>query len=198
MVVFGSGGHTTEMLMMLDELEPDKYARVYFVIARSDKFSLKKITDFLKTHAKCKRDISNPKQMGNMEIIYLYRSREVKQSYFTSIFTTLIGLVHACFIVVRTRPDIVSFRWYFYFPFVQVVNNGPGTAVPLVYAHHIISKILFWRPEAQQIFIESFCRVTSLSLTGKLIRPLVDKFIVQWDGLVPKNDKSGKYIYCPD
>ena len=70
-----------------------------------------------------------------------------------------------------------------------MVNNGPGTAVPLVYAHFLISKILLWRPEAKQIFVESFCRVTSLSLTGKLIKPIVDKFIVQWEDLAPKTDK---------
>lgn len=31
------------------------------------------------------------------------------------------------------------------------------------------------------IYVESWARVTSLSLSGKILRPLVDKFIVQWD-----------------
>jgi len=30
------------------------------------------------------------------------------------------------------------------------------------------------------IYVESFARVKSLSLSGKLLRPFVDKFVVQW------------------
>ena len=37
----------------------------------------------------------------------MFRSREVKQSYFTSILTTLIALAHSVFIVAQNRPDIV-------------------------------------------------------------------------------------------
>ena len=54
MIVFGSGGHTSEMLMML---KPDtkrkqtsifeRYGKVYFVIGHSDTWSLRKIKDFL-------------------------------------------------------------------------------------------------------------------------------------------------------
>jgi hypothetical protein len=57
MVVFGSGGHTTEMLLMLDRLDPRKYKRVYMVIALTDNWSLTKIKDYLKNHAHCKIDL---------------------------------------------------------------------------------------------------------------------------------------------
>jgi beta-1,4-N-acetylglucosaminyltransferase len=30
------------------------------------------------------------------------------------------------------------------------------------------------------IYVESFTRVKSLSLSGKLLRPFVDRFVVQW------------------
>lgn len=33
MIVFGSGGHTTEMLMMLEQIDLSKYKRVFFVVA---------------------------------------------------------------------------------------------------------------------------------------------------------------------
>ncbi|KAF3491853.1 glycosyltransferase family protein [Arthroderma uncinatum] len=33
------------------------------------------------------------------------------------------------------------------------------------------------------IFIESWARVTTVSLSGKILFPLVDRFLVQWDGL---------------
>lgn len=43
MVVFGSGGHTTEMLLMLEHIQLQLYGRVYFVIAETDTWSPKKI-----------------------------------------------------------------------------------------------------------------------------------------------------------
>ena len=49
MVVFGSGGHTSEMLMMLDSSANNifqKYAHVYFVIGHSDTWSYTKIKDY--------------------------------------------------------------------------------------------------------------------------------------------------------
>ena len=106
MIVFGSGGHTSEMLMMLEQLKTEKYGRVYFVIAMSDTWSIRKITDYFKNHVKHKRDLTN--DPGNIEIVKLYRSREVKQSYFTSIFTTLLAILHSFWILLWIRPDMVS------------------------------------------------------------------------------------------
>jgi beta-1,4-N-acetylglucosaminyltransferase len=36
------------------------------------------------------------------------------------------------------------------------------------------------------IYIESFARVETLSLTGKLLYPFVDRFLVQWPELSKK------------
>ena len=36
----------------------------------------------------------------------------------------------------------------------------------------------------QVVYVGSFCRVRSLSLTGKIVYPLVDRFIVHWPELV--------------
>lgn len=41
MVIFGSGGHTTEMLRMIQHLSPSKYSPIYFILAHvSDLLSL--------------------------------------------------------------------------------------------------------------------------------------------------------------
>ncbi|GBE81001.1 UDP-N-acetylglucosamine transferase subunit ALG14 [Sparassis crispa] len=42
------------------------------------------------------------------------------------------------------------------------------------------------------IYVESFARVRTLSLSGKLLRPLVDRFIVQWPDLL-RDGKKGDY-----
>lgn len=40
------------------------------------------------------------------------------------------------------------------------------------------------------VYVESFARVRSLSLTGKLLYPFVDRFIVQWPYLEAKYPKA--------
>jgi hypothetical protein len=39
---------------------------------------------------------------------------------------------------------------------------------------------LFGLPSPQLVYIESWARVRSLSLTARLVRPFVDRFVVQW------------------
>ncbi|TNV75949.1 hypothetical protein FGO68_gene4326 [Halteria grandinella] len=173
MVVFGSGGHTTEMLLMLtkdNQFNFQKYGQVQFVIGHSDTWSLTKIKDYFSrggTQIDWEKDV---------QIIKLFRSREVKQSYLTSILTTIVALLHSAWVVAKLRPDIV-------------VTNGPGTAVPLCYIHFFFSKVLLWNLKAKILFIESFCRVTSLSLSGKLLLPIADKFVVHWNELKLKHPK---------
>jgi beta-1,4-N-acetylglucosaminyltransferase len=43
------------------------------------------------------------------------------------------------------------------------------------------------------IFIESWCRVVSLSLTGRLVYFLADEFWVQWPQLASRSGRKAKY-----
>jgi beta-1,4-N-acetylglucosaminyltransferase len=43
------------------------------------------------------------------------------------------------------------------------------------------------------IFFESWCRVEDLSLSGKLVRPIADEFIVHWPELAAKYKKCKYY-----
>ena len=58
MIVFGSGGHTTEMLLMLESLNVSAYRHVHLIIARSDTWSLTKITEHFRTAMKHPVDLS--------------------------------------------------------------------------------------------------------------------------------------------
>eukprot|EP01031_Cornospumella_fuschlensis_P032110 gene32109-38831_t len=40
------------------------------------------------------------------------------------------------------------------------------------------------------LYVESFCRVQHLSLTGKLLYPIADRFIVQWEDLAEKYSRA--------
>ena len=159
-VIFGSGGHTTEMLLMLESLNVSTYRRVHLIIARSDTWSLTKITQHFKTKLKQPVDLTKLDSKSNISIWRVFRAREVKQSYITSVFTTLIAFLQCFVIAVYCKADLV-------------VSNGPGTALPLVFSNWALAKIFGWK--SKTLFIESFCRVTSLSLTGKLLLPICDK-----------------------
>jgi UDP-N-acetylglucosamine:LPS N-acetylglucosamine transferase len=56
-----------------------------------------------------------------------------------------------------------------------VVSTGAGVAVPFA----IVGRLL----GVNVVYVESMARITSPSLTGRLVYPFADTFIVQWPGL---------------
>jgi hypothetical protein len=63
--------------------------------------------------------------------------------------------------------------------FIYIFSTG--TCVPICYASFLMR--LFGMQDTHIIFVESFCRVKRLSLTGKLLYPIADRFFVQWEDL---------------
>ena len=104
------------------------------------------------------------------------RSREVGQSYVTSVFTTLYSLTMYSFSVVyKHKPDFI-------------LVNGPGVCVPICFWSFVLR--IFSLSSTRITFVESFCRVKSLSLTGKILYYFVDDFIVQHEELKMKYPRS--------
>jgi UDP-N-acetylglucosamine:LPS N-acetylglucosamine transferase len=56
-----------------------------------------------------------------------------------------------------------------------IVTTGAGVAVPFAIAG--------WLLGVNVVYVESMARITSPSLTGRLVYPFADTFIVQWPGL---------------
>ena len=98
------------------------------------------------------------------------RSREVGQSWLTTPFTAAWSLIFAFRLVYKLKPQVI-------------VTCGPGTAVPLCYAAFFFSAIGAC-PRCRIIFVESFCRTRTLSLAGRLLLPVADRFLVQWPELL--------------
>ena len=167
MIILGSGGHTGEILIMLQKLNFDKFSDVYFVSAHNDKSSENKVKEVIK--------LSDFKKV-KFHFEKIYRSRNVGQSFKTSIFTTIYALIQSLGLILKTRPNLV-------------VSNGPGVAVPVIYIGFVL-KLLLILQEFKILFIESYCRTTSISLSGKILKPICDKFIVLWEHL-----KGGKKEY---
>jgi len=154
--VLGSGGHTAEMMQLTYKLSPERY-KITYVLATSDKTSIGKVEAVL------------GRALLSHEVAKIPRSREVGQSWVTSIFTTAYAGVASFFLVITTQPSLV-------------LANGPGTCLPICTATFALraAGIL----DSRIIFCESFCRIQSLSLTGRLLYFIADRFVVQWPQLV--------------
>jgi len=117
-----------------------------------------------------KQSPSSSPQDSPLIVYSIPRSREVGQSYFSSVFTTFYAQIHAMILLLFwIRPHLI-------------LTNGPGTCLPICLAG-LLLRILGICP-TQIVFCESYCRVETLSLTGILLYPIVDVFIVHWKELL--------------
>lgn len=161
LIILGSGGHTTEMLQIVRHLSFQRYSPRIYIHAETDKISVGKIDEV---------------ELGNDDhrVAKISRSREVGQSYLTSVLSTLVSFGDSIKIVWNEMPDLI-------------LCNGPGTCVPICVAAFILR--LGFVKEMKIIFIESFCRVKTYSLTGKILYHIADSVIVQWPQLCKISDK---------
>ncbi len=66
-----------------------------------------------------------------------------------------------------------------------VITTGAGAAIPSC----IIAKLM----GAKLVYIESYCRVKSRSMSGIILYPFADVFLVQWESMVGKYGKKARY-----
>lgn len=157
-ICIGSGGHTTEMLHLSQTLDPTRYTPRIYLVAKSDTTSTAKVKE---------AEGSN----SDYSLVYIPRSRAVGQSYATSIFTTLYSVMCTVPIMVKLRPDLV-------------LCNGPGTCVPVCLIAFVMKAMFVCG--TQIVFVESFCRTRTFSLTGKILAFVADNVLVQWPELKRK------------
>lgn len=167
LVVVGSGGHTTEILRLVGSLSAS-YSPRHYVIADTDRMSEDKVRAL---EAARTEERSQPQYT----IHRIPRSREVCQSWTSSVVSTLYALLYSIPLVFQLKPDMV-------------LCNGPGTCVPLCASALLLGVVGL--KKALIIYIESICRVESLSLSGKLLYHLSDYFFVQWPTLQEKYPKA--------
>uniref|UniRef100_A0A182M490 UDP-N-acetylglucosamine transferase subunit ALG14 n=1 Tax=Anopheles culicifacies TaxID=139723 RepID=A0A182M490_9DIPT len=175
MVVMGSGGHTAEMLRIVERLDCQRYSPRQYVIASTDKTSVVKVIE-----SEIRREPDPEKQ--TYEIITIPRSRDVHQSYVSSIATTVFALINCVPLVLKARPELI-------------LTNGPGTCVPVCLVA-FLARLLFLNTKCRIVFIESFCRVRNLSLSGRILLYIVDMFVVQWPELLEKTSNTRSDIRC--
>ncbi|KAJ4912571.1 hypothetical protein Rs2_07192 [Raphanus sativus] len=179
LIVLGSGGHTAEMLSLLSVLRMDRFTPRFYIAAATDNMSLHKARSFedslLPDKPAVKEDVS-------LQFTQIYRSREVGQSYVTSVWTTILATLHALWLMIRIRPQVI-------------LCNGPGTCIPLCVIAFLFKVLgIRW---SSIFYVESVARVKKLSLSGLLLYKLriADQFFVQWPQLQNKYPRA-HYVGC--
>ena len=156
LVILGSGGHTTEMIKILSKLSLAHYSPRFYVVAKSDNLSVNKL-------------FQHVKYINSFDTIP--RAREVGQGFSSSLLSSIRAILIGMTILLRYRPKMI-------------ICNGPGTCVPICFSAFILRNTLL--PYIYVVYVESICRVETISLSGRILMYFADFFMVQWNELVSK------------
>lgn len=210
LIVLGSGGHTAEMMAMLERAvtDPDPkraldwkdYTHRSWIVSSGDALSAQRAKDFeelavgLSTQdnlmaGKVKK--ATDRGPGTYDIYTVPRAREIHQPLTTAPISSLKCML-ACWNILnqtaqkdRDFPDVI-------------LINGPATATILVFTS-IVMRFLnvrgcLTRFRMRTIYVESWARVKRLSLSGRLLSHVVDRFLVQWPQLEKAAGSRARYI----
>ena len=108
------------------------------------------------------------KKKYNMNYL-LYGSREYLLSY---IFKFSFNVLKSFYLFFKYRPSVI-------------ITTGAHTAVPMCYIGRLFGKKI--------IFIESYAKRTSPTLSGRLVYPIATTFVVQWETMLEFYPKAR---YC--
>lgn len=169
MILLGSGGHTGEMMRILGKVDVSKFSRTW-VVSSNDTSSLEK--------AKAYEESMKSDYLS--QYLSLHRARSVGEPLLSSVKNTLTSF--CCTLKsLWTLSELPS----------VLLLNGPGTSVPLAYLLFLMK--FFGLCNTRIIYIESLARVQELSLSGILLLPISDRFIVQWAQLYYKYKRAEYY-----
>jgi beta-1,4-N-acetylglucosaminyltransferase len=184
LVVLGSGGHTAEMLAMLRSLDTAVYARRTYVVSEGDPVSAQRARAL---EAEFDRRSGGgggrppPPSSSPYDIWTVPRARRIHQSILTTPASCLRTLRAALRLLRATsdaaapprEPDVI-------------LANGPATSAIVIFASLMLRFVdLSSKGHARTriVFVESFARVRTLSLSAKCVGWFVDRLVVQWEGL---------------
>ncbi|KAJ1730078.1 metalloprotease [Coemansia biformis] len=165
-IVLGSGGHTTEMMRLLQGVDFERYTRRLYIVGRGDGLSLSQLAALESTQGR--------RSEGHC-VEQIPRSRSVGQSWLTAPVSVARCLARVVALLYEYSPDVI-------------LCNGPGNCV-VVCAVALVPRILGLK-HIPIIYVESFARVNTMSLSGKLVYPMADRFVVQWPGLARKYPRA--------
>ena len=170
------------MLHVLKHLPAARYAPVTYITASTDVSSDSKARAL---EAEREAGAGGGSAGASASFRTIPRSREVGQSFLTSVGTTLYASLFAFAVVWQERPELV-------------LTNGPGTCIPICAAFWLLRA---WGvcPNGPLVYVESIARVSRLSLSAKILYHfrIADEVFVQWEGLqrrYPRSTFSGRLM----
>ena len=93
----------------------------------------------------------------------LYYLKQVNRHEISFVFKMIINFLTSFKIFIKEKPDLV-------------ISTGALSTIPLCLLAKLFRKKL--------IFIESFAKISSPTLTGKLMYKFADQFYVQWEEML--------------
>ena len=217
MVILGSGGHTAEMIGMLEravtakeksqKLDWKDYSHRTWVVGSGDSISVERAKEFeeMAIPLSTKEDLIVGKVMrakdsgpGTYDIATVPRARKIHQSLLTTPISSFICM-RACWDLLtkyttETRDGHAGGPGQKDFPDI-ILCNGPATATIMVFTSVLLRffdvKGCSTRGKMRTIYVESFARVKKPSLSGTLLNRVVDKFLVQWPQLEKAYEVAG-------
>ncbi len=99
-----------------------------------------------------------------------------KSHMLSYVFKFSFNILKSLVLFMKIKPDVI-------------VTTGTHTAVPMCYWGKLFRK--------KVIFIETFANSDTKSMAGKLVYPIADTFIVQWESMLKEypNAIYGGWIY---
>lgn len=172
--------------MMLDDGFCD-FANFHrrYLVSSGDQMSVNHLSDY-EADLKILCDVkgSDP---GTFDVRVVKRARRVHQSLLTTPFTALMSLYDIFFSILKSPPPSNVAQQL---PYPRlIISNGPATGFFVGLAVHIL-KMLYVIPQDMCcfVYIESWARISTLSLTGKLFyyTGIADAFAVQHEEVARK------------
>lgn len=132
---------------------------------------IEKYNSYLITE-KTKSNISLKNKFDNVN----YLVYGTKKNLFKYLFVFSFNILKSLYYYIKIRPSII-------------ITTGTHTAVPMCYIGKLFG--------SKVIFIETFANSKTKTLAGKLVYPIADTFIVQWESMLELYPKAiyGGWIF---
>ncbi|KAL2684630.1 hypothetical protein Neosp_005709 [[Neocosmospora] mangrovei] len=194
--VLGSGGHTKEMLMMMDDgfCNFANFHRRYLITA-GDLNSIHQVAEYeTDLDLLCIRE---GKEAGTHDTRFVARARRVHQPLWSTPFSALRSMLEIIPALLTPPKNDVGAKLRY--P-TCIFSNGPATGF-FVGLAVILLKMFYVVPEDSMkfVYIESWARISTLSLTGKLFyyTGIADVLVVQHAEVAAKYgiENAGEMVF---
>ena len=164
------GGHLKELLALKKSM---KKFKSYIITEKTEATSFLKDLEKRKIEENIeKNNEENNENEDFFEKVY-YLPYGTKKNIIKYFFVFIAMIIKSIYFLIKIRPK-------------AIVTTGTHTAVPICYIGKLFG--------CKIVYIETFANITTKTLAGKILYPITDKFIVQWESmkkLYPKADYYG-------